>query len=344
MSGTSLDGVDVALCEFHKDNEKWNYKIIDTRTYSYSEDWKDILRNVERFNAFDLVQLDKNYGKFLAEIVNEFQGDKNRKINFIASHGHTIFHQPEKGVTFQLGDGATIAANTGITTISDFRSMDVALGGQGAPLVPIGDELLFSEFDYCLNLGGFANISFNKDGKRLAFDICPANIAINYFVQIMGNMVMDMDGNIARMGKVNKELLIRLNSLEFYGQSGPKSLGKEWFTKEYIPIIKEYDIIMADILRTIYENISIQIDRAMQYNTKKSVLLTGGGVHNKFLVELIEQRVKHDINIPEIMLVDFKEALVFAFLGVLRYRNEINCLSSVTGARKDNIGGVINKI
>ncbi|HEY4787022.1 MAG TPA: anhydro-N-acetylmuramic acid kinase, partial [Bacteroidales bacterium] len=250
---------------------------------------------------------------------------------------------PNKGLTLQIGNGANIAAQTGITTICDFRTMDVALGGQGAPLVPIGDKFLFADYEYCLNLGGFANISFENNGKRLAYDICPTNIVINYLVKER-NLNFDPDGSIARQGKLNESLLNDMNNLSFYHQNGPKSLGKEWVLKEMFPIINSYNISIEDKLRTYYQHIAIQIKNALSHKPGEKMLITGGGAHNIFLMELFNSLLKTEIQIPVKEVTDYKEALIFAFLGILRFRKECNCLASVTGAKNDNIGGIIYQI
>ncbi|MBE9468777.1 MAG: anhydro-N-acetylmuramic acid kinase [Bacteroidetes bacterium] len=341
MSGTSLDGLDIALCNFEFVSQKWNYNIIKAETIPYTKIWREKLQSANILNAFNFVELHTNYGQFLGSSINAFiNKNKIQKVNFISSHGHTIFHQPKKNITFQLGAGSAIAATTRITTISDFRSLDVAMGGQGAPLVPIGDKFLFPEFDFCLNLGGFANISFNENKKRIAFDICPVNIIINFLVNSI-NKTFDKNGETAKKGNVNKILLNELNNIDFYSNPFPKSLAKEWLVNNFIPIIDKYDLTIEDKLRTIYEHISFQITNITNKKTNNNLLITGGGAYNKFLIELIKLKSKNKIIIPNNDIIDFKEALIFAFLGVLRYEKQINCLSSVTGATYDNIGGSI---
>lgn len=340
MSGTSLDGIDIAFCSFQK-NDNWTFDIINAITYPYPDQWKEALCNAEKLDAFNFIKLHKDYGKFIGESVNRFLNGE--KVDFIASHGHTIFHQPDKNITFQIGDGATIAAATGITTISDFRNLDVVLGGQGAPLVPIGDQLLFSEYDYCINLGGFANLSYNENGTRLAYDICPYNIIVNQLTRTI-NKEFDKDGELGRQGNLNTELLNRLNSIAYYSQPAPKSLGKEWLNVEFAPYINKSDLCLNDKIRTIYEHIAIQLNEATQSATSKKVLITGGGTYNQFVIERFQQLTKHQLVMPDNNIIDFKEALIFAFLGVLRYREKVNCLASVTGAKHDNIGGVIHKL
>lgn len=344
MSGTSLDGIDVALCRFTAENDKWIYEITGAETLPYSNEWKNKLVEAETCSGLDLIQLHKEYGTFLGAVTLGFLKHFPIRPGLIASHGHTIFHQPEKRLTFQLGDGAYIAAKTGITTVSDFRNLDVALGGQGAPLVPIGDELLFGDYDQCLNLGGFANISFNDSGTRKAFDICPVNIVLNYLMKKYFGTGYDKDGNQGRSGKVNEDILAELNRLEFYRQKPPKSLGKEWVLEQMFPLIEKSGLSPEDKIKTIYNHIAIQLAGVINSIPGNRVLVTGGGAYNQYLLGLTGEKTKKEIIVPPKMVIEFKEALIFAFLGLLRFRNKNNCLASVTGAAVDNSGGVIHYI
>jgi len=343
MSGTSLDGLDLAFCRFEENANKWNFEILKAQTIKYSSNWHQALSNAQYLSAIDFIKLHKDYGKLIGLTINEFVKSCYFPVNFIASHGHTVFHQPNQNLTFQIGDGAVIAATTGITTISDFRTLDVALGGQGAPLVPIGDRLLFADYDYCVNLGGFANLSFDMADKRYAFDICPVNIVANYLVRTIGKE-FDENGELGRSGKLNQYLINELHRIAYYKLPPPKSLSKEWLDLEFLPILNAFSISLADKLFTLYEHIAIQIKRVTYSDKVKTALFTGGGAKSTFLMETIQKHTRHQIIVPEIEIIDFKEALIFAFLGVLRYRNEINCLATVTGAKTDNIGGVIHQI
>lgn len=340
MSGTSLDGLDIAACSFEIKEKKWTFSIENALTIPYSENLKEKLSHAHQMSGIELIELHKSYGKYLGQKVNEFLVRFPADYNLIASHGHTVFHQPEKGITFQLGDVNALAAETGITTIADFRSLDVALEGQGAPLVPIGDKLLFSAYEFCLNLGGFSNISYDENSRRIAFDPSPANLAINYLMNSL-NKSYDRNGEAGRKGNLNYNLLESLNKLPYYSKKPPKSLGREWIDNAFIPVLKSYDIILKNKLRTVYEHIAIQITRPLEKFPSGKILVTGGGAHNTFLIERLEAHTKHEIIIPSSEIIDFKEALIFAFLGVLRLRNEVNCLASVTGAEKDNSGGLM---
>jgi anhydro-N-acetylmuramic acid kinase len=340
MSGTSLDGVDLALCRFSETNNQWQYDILDAVTISYPSEWEMKLRTAHQLNVQDFLLLHNEYGKYLGNLVNQFLVNKPVP-DIISSHGHTIFHQPDKGFTFQLGNGASIAATTKITAISDFRSLDVALGGQGAPLVPVGDKLLFHEYDYCLNLGGIANISFDVDYVRIAFDICPVNLVLNNLAS-RKDKSFDRDGEIGASGKINQTLLNSLNSLDFYSQKWPKSLGREWVERNVRPLLEDSGLSIEDQAATYYEHISYQISHVI--NSTGRIFITGGGAKNKYLVEKLIEKVPCKIVIPDHQLIDFKEALIFAFLGVLRFIGHINCLSSVTGSKLDNAGGTIYPI
>ena len=337
MSGTSLDGLDVAYMLF--DTENWhNFHILHAETIAYDSYWQEKLKNAFAAPAEYLMELDVAYGIFLGNQINNFiQKHRIEQVDLIASHGHTVFHQPSKAFTTQIGSGAHINAVTRIKTVSNFRMQDVALGGQGAPLVPIGDRLLFGNYDYCLNLGGFANISFEKNNQRKAFDICPANIVLNHYAQKTGKKYDDK-GNLARSGKLIPELLNRLNQLDFYRNNEPKSLGWEFVQEKILPLIDRHSQKIPDILHTFSRHIAEQIEKKTD---KGTMLVTGGGTYNQYLVEQIQKSCATKIVIPDKMLIDFKEALIFGLLGLLREQNQINVLSSVTGSRLDHSSGII---
>lgn len=340
MSGTSLDGLDIACCTFEQNGESLNYKIEEAITYKYNEEWSEKLSTIHNATAYEFALANTEYGYYLAEKINEFISTKNISgLDLIASHGHTIFHQPEKNFTFQLGSGAAIAGRTGITTVCDFRTLDVAMNGQGAPLVPIGDALLFSEYDYCLNLGGIANISFDSNGKRIAFDICPVNLVLNQLAQTLGKNY-DNEGELARSGSLNNNLLEKLNNLDFYKTSGAKSLGREWVEKVFFPVVNSFEIPAQDKLNTICEHIALQIAKHAK-NAKAKMLVTGGGAYNSYLIERIKFHTQASVIIPDNQTIEYKEALIFAFLGLLRFEQKNNTLASVTGASTDSTGGAI---
>lgn len=346
MSGTSLDGVDLAYIEFiYADDATWKFNLKNSKSIPYNISWKNKLTKAMEYNGLELNLLDIELGNHFAELINLFRTENNiTQIDFIASHGHTIYHQPEKKLSLQIGAGQIIAANTGIEVICDFRKQDLALGGQGAPLVPIGDRLLFSEYTFCLNIGGIANISFEYEKERIAFDVCPANMVLNYYANKLG-LDFDEDGMISSKGSIQLKLLEELNSLDYYELPAPKSLGKEWVVDKVIPLIESYTISIEDKLKTFTEHVAMQIAgnirNILEEEVKSSIFITGGGTLNAYLISRLGFYTRAKIIIPSQEIIDFKEAIIFGFLGVLRKRNENNCLSSVTGASRDHSSGVI---
>ena len=340
MSGTSLDGIDLVYVNFRRESS-WLFNILCAETISYDEVWRNKLRQLISCSDEELKDIDAAYTIFLAGVINTFiEANGIKDIDAICSHGHTALHQPQKKITYQIGNKPELATLTKNVVVCDFRVQDVKLGGQGAPLVPIGDELLFSEYDFCLNLGGFANVSAKVHGERVAYDICPVNIVLNKYVKLLG-LEYDDKGKIASEGIVHKSLLNELNALDFYAAPYPKSLGLEWVNQVVVPIIESYKLKVEDVLRTFVEHIAIQISKEINKKDKASVLVTGGGAYNLFLIKRLKALTNNEIVIPPKEIVEFKEALIFAFLGVLRLRNEVNSLKSVTGAAKDHSSGVI---
>ena len=339
MSGTSLDGLDLCCVSFDYDGT-WRYRILKAESVDYPAELREKLASAQTMSAQEYARLHSDYGLYLGEQVRDFLKRNQLKANLIASHGQTIFHQPSVRFTAQIGSGAGIAAMTGIDTVCDFRTTDVALGGQGAPLVPIGDAILFSEYDACLNLGGFSNISYAKGDKRLAYDISPVNYVLNHYAGKCG-FPFDLDGALARSGRIDEILLERLNALPFYTQEGPKSLGREWVEAEVYPLIESFHLPEEDVLATFVEHVAMQIARHVRSGR---VLVTGGGARNVFLLERMQAcapQVRYLV--PDALTVDFKEALIFALLGALYIADLPNCLSTVTGALRDNIGGCLYK-
>ncbi len=340
MSGSSLDGLDMALVRFQEENGRYDFRIVEAETMPYSEEWKSLLSEAFHKKPEDLVQLDKDYGRYLGRKVLEFCRKHDVKPDFVASHGHTVFHRPEERYTLQIGDGASLAEECGILTVNDFRTEDVLKGGQGAPLVPIGDKILFSDYPMCLNIGGIANVSYDENGKRIAYDICIANQALNHLAGKAG-LEYDRDGLLARSGKVDKALLECLNDNPFYTQAPPKSLGREFFETFQKDMLNEYAV--EDALATFTEHIAQQVSEAVGHLPAGKMLATGGGARNGFLIERMQSLGKHEIVVPDAAIIDYKEALLFAFLGLLRLEGKTNVLSSVTGAPTDSCSGVIWK-
>jgi anhydro-N-acetylmuramic acid kinase len=383
MSGSSLDGLDIVFAEFHENGGKWTYQIIEADCYPYPEEWVTRLKNATSLGALDYQLLHAEYGHYLGRQVNNFieENDLHYKAALVASHGHTTFHAPLKKMTAQLGDGAAIAAETQLPVVSDLRALDVAFGGQGAPIVPIGEKLLLGDYDYFLNLGGIANISTNVDpGKRnspdfapdtassfpgmdggpaleaIAFDICPANRVLNMLAADAGKE-FDKDGEMAAQGRVIQELLDRLNELDFYNRPYPKSLANDFGTDIVYPLVKRSGVPIPDALRTYCEHIVIQIRHAIYNlptrppgatggtaNGRQRLLATGGGAFNTFLINGLKEVLSDigiDLVVPDEKLVKFKEALIMALIGVLRWREEYNVIASATGALRSSIGGAL---
>lgn len=340
MSGTSLDGLDLAFCRFETDDSPWIYTIEETKFIPYSDEQREFFFNLETASARELAKAHADYGRQLGGWVRDFAATLSKPVDLVASHGQTLFHQPELGFTFQLGHGAYLATTAQLPVVSDFRSGDVGLGGQGAPLVPIGDQALFAEYDICLNLGGIANLSFDQAGTRLAYDVCPVNLVLNHLAARMGHNY-DRGGILARSGTVNPALLNQLDSLSYYQAPFPKSLGKEWIEKSIFPMIDRSEFSVPDLLATCCEHISAQLARSFQQIGGSKVLVTGGGAYNTYLIERLQGKTAHELIQPSAELMDYKEALLFAFLGALRWSNRSNTLASVTGAQKDHCGGAI---
>lgn len=347
MSGTSLDGLDIAHVKFSLSKEKKEFNLLNFKTFSYSNTFREELSQATNLAVVELLKLDKKIGREFADFVIQFLEEKKierNQIAAIASHGQTIFHQPDNGFTLQIGCGATIAHHTKLPVINDFRTMDVVAGGQGAPLVPQGDFDLFQDqADAFLNLGGFANISLKKDNQIIAFDICPANFPLNEIVKQLG-LSFDKDGDLARSGKVQIDLLEQLNALKYYSLDAPKSLGTEWLESSFNPAFDNTSISTEDLLATIIEHIAQQIASIIQRFKIKKVLVTGGGTRNLYLMERIKQLTLAEINVPEEAISDFKEAIIFAYLGALYLLDQPNCVASVTGAEKSVIGGCLHKV
>ena len=342
MSGTSLDGLDIAYCHFRIVDNQWQFDIPCATTVPYSEEWKTNLSTLSQASAEQYAKIDTLLGHYIGQEVAKFVASNHLQVDFVASHGHTIFHQPQCQFTAQIGHGAAIAAECACPVVCDFRTLDVALGGQGAPLVPIGDAILFADYTYCLNIGGIANVSYKYGEKRIAFDISPANMAFNFFANQLGKEY-DKDGLSAKAGQFNQNLFDSLNRLDYYHQAYPKSLGREWFEQVFLPAVYNEKIVKPeDILSTLCHHAAFQLSQVIENKSGNSVLLTGGGAKNSFLVDLFQQYApKVKFVVPEKSIIDYKEALIFALLGVLRWNGQYNCLSSVTGAVKNAVGGAI---
>lgn len=341
MSGTSLDGVDLAHIQFSIADNKWNFNLLECETVAYSQQWVNTLKTAVDFSQEQLEKLNKDYTVLLGGIIFNFiQKHKIENLDAVCSHGHTILHQPQNGFTLQIGNLPDIANILNQKVVCDFRVQDVQLGGQGAPLVPIGDRILFSDYEYCLNLGGFSNVSFEENNTRLAFDISPVNTVLNFYANQLG-FDYDDKGKISKSGNLHTDLFNQLNALDFYHKAFPKSLGFEFVKETILPLIESFEITTEDKMHTFSEHIAYQIGQALKIKRGK-LLITGGGAYNDFLLQRIQFHLPEmQIVVPDNKILEFKEALIFALLGILKLRNEINTLSSVTGAKQDHSSGVI---
>ena len=341
MSGTSLDGLDIAYCVFQKLKNGWSYRIEQYETIKYPSAWLKKLSEAHTLSGEALITLDADYGAFLGKMARDFIQRNNLKVDLIASHGHTVFHQPAKGFTYQIGNGYSLHAASGLPVVCDFRMQDVALGGEGAPLVPAGDKLLFHEYEVCLNLGGIANLSTDVKGKRFAYDICFCNMGLNYLAS-EASKPFDKNGDMASDGVINVTLLKALDKLYAKIRTKRPSLGREMFEDRFLPLLKDKRIPLADRLCTFTESTAMEICKAISSHTKQAkVLCTGGGAFNAYLISRMLHHGGDELTfiIPDEEVVKFKEAIVFAFLGVLRVRNEVNCLKTVTNASQDSSSG-----
>ncbi|HNF71013.1 MAG TPA: anhydro-N-acetylmuramic acid kinase [Chitinophagaceae bacterium] len=344
MSGSSMDGLDIAFCILEEQAGQWKADISISECVAFDSRWNELLPRLTQLTARELLLEHSRLGHWIGVQIKQFieRHQLEHRVHFIGSHGHTVFHEPASGMTFQLGEGAAIAAETGLPVISDLRSMDVALGGQGAPVVPIGELVLWKSFTYFLNIGGIANISLHEDGKVSAFDVCAANRVLNLLASER-NQVFDAEGTLAASGQLNNDLLNELNSLSYYNVPPPKSLANEFGTETVYRLIKKYPIPVEDQLRTYCEHIVQQIDRVVP-GGKARMMLSGGGALNTFLVnrlrEVLEQK-EIEVILPDRQTIEYKEALVMALMAALRWREETNVLESVTGARRSSAGGAL---
>lgn len=345
MSGSSIDGLDIAYCRIEEVGGKWSYEIEQASCVEFDEDWKQKLTNITTISAKELLLTHTSFGKWIGNAINDFIEKNNlqHKVHLIASHGHTVFHEPQHGMTFQMGDGAAIAAITKLPVVSDLRNMDIALGGQGAPIVPIGEKLFWNDFQYFLNIGGISNITIAENEKHIAFDVCPANRILNLLANELG-MAYDKNGDEAQKGTINEDLLFELNDLDYYQKPYPKSLSNEFGLDIFYAIIQKYTISNQDKLRTVCEHIAYQISNSIVASEPQKMMVTGGGALNIFLVKLISEKLTSknvEVVIPDTTLIQYKEALIMALIGTLRWREENNVLSSVTGASRNSVGGAL---
>lgn len=355
MSGSSLDGLDIAFCEFTFENRQLtSWQIHHAETMPFSEEWQAKLKSLPQASGKELTLAHAHFGHYAGKLVNQFLRQYPQEPDFIASHGHTIFHYPDEKMTLQIGDGAAIAAVTGYPVISDFRAMDIALGGQGAPVAPIADRYLLDGYDFYLNLGGIANVTCHVHDKYIAFDIGGANQVLNALAQKL-DLPYDIGGVIAASGTLNVELLAQANALPYHQLPYPKSLGNDWVQEQLIPIFLDFDAKISDKLHTACMYTAFQVAKDIGQIIEKEdikkdnykLLATGGGALNQFLMDCIRNACSKvadiEIIVPEPEIIGFKEAALMALMGVLRVENLPNCIASVTGASRDAVGGAIHQ-
>ncbi|XP_064473646.1 anhydro-N-acetylmuramic acid kinase-like [Ornithodoros turicata] len=356
MSGSSLDGLDIIYTRFSlTSSDCWEYNIQHCTCYNYSPTWIDKLKHATSTSALEYQLLNTEYGRYIGEYVLRFirENRLDGKVHLIACHGHTVFHLPSQLTTSTLGDGATVAAVTGLPVVSDLRSMDVALGGQGSPIALTAERKLFgNEYQFFLNIGGMACLTYagKNYSDSFAVDVCPANQLLNLLANREGR-AFDRSGEMAKSGKVSTRLLKDLDDFDYYKKSFPKSLGVDFGPEILYPLIQAHDLSTADALQTFTEHICNQVaevirlvERTVKDGLPQSskMLVTGGGARNLFLVDRLTERLKEfriTVVVPNDELVKFKEALVTSVIGVQRLRGEENFIGEVSGASRSSIGG-----
>tara|TARA_B110000438_G_scaffold36042_1_gene35794 strand:+ start:16393 stop:17451 length:1059 start_codon:yes stop_codon:yes gene_type:complete len=341
MSGTSCDGLDMAFCEFWIDKKGWNYKLKKTITIPYSRKWKNKLLNCNKIDSYKLEKLDLDFGNFIAKSITNFINKSKIKPILISSHGHTVFHNPKDKISVQIGNGQLIFSKVKIPVVYNFRQLDILMGGQGAPLVPFGEKFLFTNYDYCINIGGILNITDLIKNKIIAYDVCAANLVLNYLSRKI-KLEYDKNGIKASKGKLIEKLFNELNTLKYYKKKNPKSLDVIFVEKKIIPLLLQYKV--EDMLFTYTEHIAYQLNNSLKKENAK-ILLTGGGTFNKYLVKRIKYLDNLNCNffVPEKKLINFKESLIFGFLGLFKFLNKKNVLKSVTGAKISTSSGILIK-
>lgn len=346
MTGTSMDGLDLAYCRFYIEEEDgYRFDLLEAETVPFDAVWKSRLAYLHEQSAEVYAKTHVYFGHWLGKATQAFILRNKLKPDFVASHGQTIFHQPQKNFTAQIGDGETLVSYLDCPLVSQFRNKDVALGGQGAPLITLGEHYLFPEYKLFLNLGGISNITYGK----LAYDVSPCNLVLNYLTRLIDpNLAYDPEGSLARSGNLQTDLLKALNDLPYYKQASPKSLGWEWIAESVLPLLEQHNHTYEDSLHTFVVHIAQQISLAILQSGLKNerILITGGGRHNVFLIEQIQHELlPFNIQIPEDTsheIIDFKEAIVFAFLGLRVLTGKYSTLASVTGSTYNTLSGSIH--
>lgn len=342
MSGTSLDGIDIAHCTF-KESRDWTYKIDKAITVQYPKKLKNKLKSSIELSGYDLIKLDHSLGEFIGLEINKFIKYNNLNPELISSHGHTVFHNPKEKIGLQIGNANKILSIVKLPVINNFRELDIILGGQGAPLVPIGEKLLFKGYNYFINLGGILNLTKIDPRNMYAYDVVASNLVLNNISNKL-NLEYDHKGEIARNGKLIPKLFDKLNSIEYYKKNYPKTIGIEWINKNIYPTIYKLNYNLKDVMNTFSNHIAYQLIKNIN-GEKNKILVTGGGAYNEYLIEKIKlyDNNKNEWIIPNDNLVNYKEALIFAFMGLLKRMNKQNILNDVTGCKFKISGGNISE-
>lgn len=343
MSGSSLDGLDIAVVQFNENND---WELLWTFGTPYSEDWVHRIKNYNELSASEYISFTSAYSYYIGELLDKALANYPGHIDYISFHGHTLMHLPESGITEQIGNGGVIAASLNIPTITDFRIQDVVKGGVGTPLAPLVELHFFQGHDYYLNLGGIANITkIDHADQLMAYDICPCNQVLNYYSQLMGKDY-DEDGNVARTGTLNIELIDYLNSIPYFELPAPKSLDNNWIIHEVIPNFPEGRV--EDILHTFCLWMASCIANELDADrAPTSLMVSGGGAHNTFFMECLKKELAPKgctLYLPAKEIIDFKEAILMALMAYNYLEDKPNVLSAVTGASSDSIGGALYKV
>lgn len=347
MSGSSLDGLDIGIIDIIKKGNELSYEVIRCDTIEYSTEWKKSLTSLPNASAKELANNDMAYSRYMSELIRSFLKEEDQ-IDYVSLHGHTLFHEPENGFTYQLGNGGVLSARLGLPVVCDFRSKDIGLGGKGTPLAPIVDSYFYNEYEVLINLGGICNLTFLSKKETIAWDVCPCNQLLNFLSEKM-NLAYDKDGLIARNGKLNLDFLNILEKNPYYSEKYPKSLDNQYIKQNIIRELDSYTIPLEDQLHTTCIFVARQIKAAIQMAVKslevawpEKILITGGSAHNAFLIQCIKEHCAPSVvSIPDETIINYKEIILMALCAYLRVNNQENTLSEVTGSSRNSIGGAI---
>jgi anhydro-N-acetylmuramic acid kinase len=350
MRGTSLDGLDVVLCEI--DNS--TCRLLASAEYPFDKELKnDVLHAIHASITLEFIgHLDSRLGELFADSIHAFMSENKinpQDITAIGVHGQTLWHQPEGNFPFsmQLGNPNIVTAKTGINVVCDFRRKDIALGGQGAPFAPAFHKEIFGSLKRntaVLNIGGMANITF-LDGELRGYDTGPGNVLMDYWITQSRNLPYDKDGAFSACGSVNEELLKSFLSDDYFKKAPPKSTGREYFNENWLSLhMPLFQTIKdEDIQRTLLELTAQSVANEIRKTPTDLLIVCGGGAKNSFLMKRLEDLCTIEVTKSDHYGVsgDFLEAMAFAWLAYKRVHNEKVELRSVTGARENSVLGGI---